>query len=88
MDLNLFNEDSSSDIKSIIQGSDAEKFQKIANTLCVKRKGMEEKLEQAGTNVTDAERLELRDLITEMRTFGVGEIEYAKWLVVEAKEGR
>lgn len=86
MDLSLFQEDSTGDIKSVIQSSDGEKFQKIFGILCVKRKEKEEKLEQEGAAAQDTERLELRDLVEEMRTFGVGEIEYQKWLVGEMKK--
>lgn len=85
MDLNIFGDDGEGDITSVIQNTDIEKFQKITNTLCAKRKSFEENLEQAGTQAKDEDRLELRDLIEEMRTFGIGEIEYAKWLVREVK---
>lgn len=87
MDINLFNENEGKAVTSAIQTTDAEKFQKIVNILCSKRKKIEDSIEKEGNNATDDERLELRNLVEEMKTFGISEIDYQKWLVMEVKKG-
>ena len=86
MDLNLFDEKSPSNVKPVIQNVDADKFQKIALILSDKRKLLEEKITTAGLAALGEDKTELRDLIEEMRTFGIGEADYQKYIIEKKHE--
>lgn len=68
------------DSSSIIsETTDNETYQKIVSILCAKRKTLEETINQTNTG-------ELKELIEEMKTFGISEIDYQKYLVIEARK--
>lgn len=84
MDINIFNQqDSTADI--IPKSSDGDKFQKIFSILCDKRKRLEESLAMPNQTNIELEQ-EFKELKEEMKTFGISELDYQKFLVLKAKE--
>ena len=69
----------------IDQEIDANKFQKIAGILCEKRRLLEEKVTLPASSSQQEDTQSLQELIEEMRTFGISEIDYQKHLVLQAK---
>ena len=84
MDIDIFKKQE--DIAPIIyKDTDADKFQKIVTILCEKRKTLEDTLQSSLQPETEQT---LKELITEMLTFGITELDYQKFLVIKAKEGQ
>ena len=87
MDINIFDEKPKSDVKEVFQNTDGDRFQKIVEALCNKRKSLEDNIEKEKPNTSNEETLQLQDLVLEMKTFGISEIDYQKWLVLKIKAG-
>ncbi len=82
MDINFFQQKDDSEL--ISKNSDGDKFQKIFSILCDKRKKLEETLqsiEQDDLTEIEQNLLELKD---EMKTFGISELDYQKYLAIKA----
>jgi len=80
MDLNIFNKSNSS---NTIAGSfsDTSKIQEIVEKLCAKRKALEEKIKNSDDATSDSLTLELLELGSAMKTFGVSETDYQIYLL-------
>lgn len=76
MDMNLFSQNTPSPIISTNTNDD--KFQKIVTVLCEKRKKLEE-------STLDEDKVALLELVEEMKTFGISEIDYQKYLTIQAQ---
>lgn len=76
MSINLFSQNNTGPI--ISADTDADKFQKIVTLLCDKRKKLED------TPSTE-NNIILQELIMEMKAFGISEIDYQKYLVMQAQ---
>lgn len=77
MDINLFSQNNTTN-PIISVDTDAEKFQKIVTLLCEKRKKLEETPSEENNST-------LQELIVEMKTFGISEIDYQKYLALQNK---
>ncbi len=82
MDINIFPKQD--DVHEIIsKDSGVDKFQKIFSILCDKRKKLEETIELPNQANNELEQ-ELKELKDEMKTFGISELDYQKYLVIQA----
>jgi hypothetical protein len=67
----------SDDVNSIVNNKDSDTFQKITTILCEKRRILEDTISKS----TQEEKAgELLQLVEEMQTFGITEIDYQKYL--------
>ncbi len=64
----------------ISKESDTDTFKKITSILCEKRRLLEETTPKS---ITEEKAGELRQLIEEMQTFGITEIDYQKYLTTK-----
>ncbi len=84
MDINIFpQQQNTADI--ISKETDGDKFQKIFTILCDKRKKLEESITTPDQTHLEADKLTLRELIEEMKTFGISEIDYQKYLALQSQ---
>lgn len=83
MDINIFPQQHTTDI--ISKETDADKFQKIFSILCDKRKKLEESLTAPDQTHKDENEQVLKELIEEMKTFGISEIDYQKYLALQSQ---
>lgn len=82
MDINIFPKQD--DVHEIIsKDSGVDKFQKILGILCDKRSKLEESLAVPNQTNNELEQ-ELKELKEEMKTFGISELDYQKYLVIQA----
>lgn len=84
MDINIFpQQQNTADI--ISKETDGDKFQKIFSILCDKRKKLEESLTTPDQTHTTEDEQTLKELIEEMKTFGISEIDYQKYLALQSQ---
>ncbi|MCF7843989.1 hypothetical protein K9M47_03785 [Candidatus Gracilibacteria bacterium] len=83
MDLNIFQQKNNSEI--ISKSTDTDKLLKITSILCDKRKVLEKTLTEADNTNKSEDEQTLRELIEEMKTFGISEIDYQKYLAIQAQ---
>jgi hypothetical protein len=57
-----------------------DKYQKIATTLCEKRRALEHKLEDAASLTKEDDAISLLQLKASMATFGISEIQYFAYI--------
>lgn len=82
MDINIFpQQENTADI--IPKSNDGDKFKKIFSILCDKRKKLEE-LFTTPNQINNELEQELKELKEEMKTFGISELDYQKYLVIQA----
>ena len=90
MDLRDFIPSNNKPANTLISGDvDPEKYQKIATTLCEKRKAIEKKLENKELESAMREELalDLYQLKQDMLMFGISEITYQAYLAQEPEQG-
>ena len=71
--------------KIIPKDTDTDKFQKIVSILCEKRRLIEESLARAEQTTLVELHQKLQELIDEMKSFGISEIDYQKYLAQQEK---
>ncbi len=77
------NSNTNSQSNSLIQRDlDREKYEKISNTMCEKRKGIEKSLENKELEVSlrEAQAFALIQIKRDMATFSISEVEYQIYL--------
>ncbi len=86
MDISIFpKQDNAPEI--ISKDSGVDKFQKIMGILCDKRKKLEESITIPNRTNNELEQ-NLEELKEEMKTFGISELDYQKYLVTQADSNK
>ena len=73
-------------VTPILKETDAEKFQKIVSILCIKRQTLEVLILKTDSPTIKEDKERLEELKAEMRSFGISEIDYQKFLISQKNE--